>query len=75
MLGIRPRPGGNITGFMFQEASMVGKLMELLTQIAPNVKRAALMYNPETAPYIESYYLPIFGAAVRSFTMARMASL
>jgi putative tryptophan/tyrosine transport system substrate-binding protein len=29
-----PRPGGNPTGFMFQEASMVGKLLELLIEIA-----------------------------------------
>jgi putative ABC transport system substrate-binding protein len=61
-----PRPGGNLTGFMFQEASMVGKLLELLTQIAPGVRRAALMFNPETAPYVESYYLPVFETAARS---------
>jgi putative ABC transport system substrate-binding protein len=61
-----PRPGGNLTGFMFQEASMVGKLLELLTQIAPDIKRAALMFNPDTAPYVESYYLPVFEAAAQS---------
>jgi ABC-type uncharacterized transport system substrate-binding protein len=36
-----PRPGGNITGFIFTEATMGGKRLELLTQIAPGVKRAA----------------------------------
>jgi putative ABC transport system substrate-binding protein len=60
-----PRPGGNLTGFMFQEASMAGKLLELLTEIAPGVKRAMLMFNPETAPYVESYYLTVFDAAAR----------
>jgi putative tryptophan/tyrosine transport system substrate-binding protein len=58
-----PRPGGNLTGFMFQEPVMAGKMLELLTEIAPSVKRAVFMFNPDTAPYIESYYLPSFEAA------------
>jgi putative ABC transport system substrate-binding protein len=36
------RPGGNITGFVFIEASMGGKWLELLTEIAPGVKRVVL---------------------------------
>jgi putative tryptophan/tyrosine transport system substrate-binding protein len=64
------RPGGNLTGFMFQDASVVGKLLELLTEIAPNVKRAALMFNPDTAPYMESYYVPVFEAAARTLKVA-----
>jgi putative ABC transport system substrate-binding protein len=55
---------------MFQEASMASKLLELLTEIAPDVKRAALMFNPETATYVESYYLPVFEAAARSLKVA-----
>jgi putative tryptophan/tyrosine transport system substrate-binding protein len=47
-----PRPGGNITGFMLQEAGMAGKWLELLTEIAPAVRRAALMFNPDTAPHV-----------------------
>jgi putative ABC transport system substrate-binding protein len=35
------RPGGNITGFTNFEASMGGKWLELLTEIAPQLKRAA----------------------------------
>jgi putative tryptophan/tyrosine transport system substrate-binding protein len=65
-----PRPGGNLTGFMFKEASMVGKLLELLIEIAPSVKRAALMFDPDTAPYVASYYLPVFEAASRSLNVA-----
>ena len=53
-----PRPGGNITGFGYLEASMAGKWLELLTEIAPGVKRAAFMFNPDTAPYVGSYFLP-----------------
>ena len=65
-----PRPGGNITGFMLQEAGMAGKWLELLTEIAPAVRRPALMFNPETAPYVRSYYLPLFEAAARSLKVA-----
>jgi putative tryptophan/tyrosine transport system substrate-binding protein len=45
-----PRPGGNITGFITLEASMAGKWLELLTEIAPGIKRVAMIFNPDTAP-------------------------
>ena len=45
---------------------MAGKWLELLTEIAPGVKRAAIMFNPDTAPGGGSYYLPSFEAAARS---------
>ena len=45
------RPGGNITGFSFLEYSMVGKSLEILRQLAPNVHRVAIMFNPATAPH------------------------
>jgi putative ABC transport system substrate-binding protein len=65
-----PRPGGNLTGFIHMEASMGGKWLELLTEIAPGVKRATIMFNPNTAPYAKSYYLPSFEAAAQSFKVA-----
>jgi putative ABC transport system substrate-binding protein len=61
-----PRPGGNITGFISVVAEMAGKWLELLTEIAPGVKRAAAMFNPDTAPFVRSYYLSSFEAAARS---------
>src|SRR5262249_24926126 len=42
------RPGGNITGLTNFEASIGGKLLELLKQVAPGLKRAGIIYNPET---------------------------
>ena len=45
------RPGGNITGFSFLEHSMVGKALEVLKQVSPEVARVAVMFNPETYPY------------------------
>jgi putative tryptophan/tyrosine transport system substrate-binding protein len=60
------RPSGNITGFSNHDASMVGKWLELLTQIAPGIKRTAMMFNPDMSPYVRSYYLPFFEAGARS---------
>ncbi len=59
-----PNPGGNITGFINIEASLGGKWIEVLREVAPSVSRAALMFNPDTAPY-SKYYLEPFEAAAR----------
>jgi putative ABC transport system substrate-binding protein len=58
------RPSGNITGFAQFEASIVGKWLELLSEIAPGLKRAAIMFNPDTFPV--SVYMPSFETAARS---------
>ena len=44
------RPGGNITGFTQFEFSMSGKWLELLKEIAPKVKRVAVMRDVAAAP-------------------------
>ncbi|MGC2078364.1 MAG: ABC transporter substrate-binding protein [Xanthobacteraceae bacterium] len=61
-----PRPGGNITGFADAETAMMGKWLELLTAIAPGLKRVAAMFNPDTASGGGSFFLPPFEAAARS---------
>jgi putative ABC transport system substrate-binding protein len=48
------KPGGNITGFIFMELSLIGKWLEILKQAAPGVTRSTLVFNPDTTPY----YLP-----------------
>jgi putative ABC transport system substrate-binding protein len=58
------QPGGNTTGFANYEASLAGKWLELLSEIAPGLKRAAIMFNPDTAPV--STYMPPFETAARS---------
>jgi putative ABC transport system substrate-binding protein len=63
------RPGGNITGFINYEASMAGKWLELLKQIAPAATRAALIYNPEVAPGGGSYFRAPFAAAAAALGM------
>jgi putative ABC transport system substrate-binding protein len=46
-----PRPGGNITGFAnVAQPGVVGKLVQMLKEIAPGIRRVALMYNPDSVP-------------------------
>src|SRR5262249_56103067 len=40
------RPGGNTTGFTNLEATMGGKWLELLKEIAPRVSRVTAVFNP-----------------------------
>jgi putative ABC transport system substrate-binding protein len=44
------RPSGNLTGFGNYEASLAGKWLELLSEITPGLARAAIIFNPDTAP-------------------------
>src|ERR1700692_1407753 len=53
---------------------MGGKWLELLTEIAPSVKRAAIMFNPDTAPGGGSYFMPSFEGAARSLRVAPIAA-
>lgn len=68
-----PRPGGNITGFINIEASLSGKWIEILKEIQPRITRAALMFNPATAPYIKFYQEP-FEAAARASGIVPIAT-
>jgi putative ABC transport system substrate-binding protein len=58
------QPGGNITGFAVFEASLAGKWLELLSEIAPGLKRTAIMFNPDFASV--SVYMPSVETAARS---------
>jgi putative ABC transport system substrate-binding protein len=59
-------PGGNFTGFINVEASIAGKWLGLLKEVAPALKRAGLMYNPTTATYFDYYLKPFEAAATAS---------
>lgn len=50
------RPGGNISGFLFYENSIVGKWLGMLQEIAPYLTRIAFLGNPNAFPY--GYFLP-----------------
>jgi putative ABC transport system substrate-binding protein len=54
----------HITGFGGSEATLGGKWLELLSEIAPGLKRAAIMFSRDTAS--SSTYVPSFEMAARS---------
>jgi putative ABC transport system substrate-binding protein len=64
IVGRLDRPSGNTTGFGGLEPSLTGKWLELLSEIAPGLKRAAIMFNPDAA--LVSTYVPPFETAARS---------
>ncbi|MGB3657250.1 MAG: ABC transporter substrate-binding protein [Pseudolabrys sp.] len=63
------RPGGNATGFTNYEYSMSGKWVELLKQIAPNVKRVAILRDPTSAAGIGQF------SAIQSAAQSRGVNL
>jgi putative ABC transport system substrate-binding protein len=68
-----PRPGGNVTGLIDIDASMAGKWLGLLKEVAPRVARVAFFFNPVTAPFAE-YYVTPFKAAAASFAVEAIAA-
>ena len=67
------RPGKNITGFTAFEPEITGKWLALLKELAPNVKRAALIFHPES-PFGESFWRAFQVAAPSAgITAVRMA--
>jgi putative ABC transport system substrate-binding protein len=61
-------PGGNVTGFSAFRVSMGRQWIELLKQIAPNVERVLLFFNPETSPQ-SKVFLQSIEAAAASFAV------
>jgi putative tryptophan/tyrosine transport system substrate-binding protein len=68
-------PEGNFTGLIPYEPSLGGKWLELLTDIAPGIKRVTAMFNPDTAPYAISYYLPSLETAARLLKVEPIVAL
>jgi putative tryptophan/tyrosine transport system substrate-binding protein len=63
------KPGGNITGFTAYDFSIGGKWLGLLKQIAPDLARIAVMFNPDTSPQ-SNFFLRSIGAAGSSLGIA-----
>jgi putative tryptophan/tyrosine transport system substrate-binding protein len=66
-------PGGNITGFTNVEAATGGKWLGLLKEIAPSIKRAAFVFNPDTAPGGGKQFLASFEASAGSLGIEPVA--
>jgi putative ABC transport system substrate-binding protein len=64
------RPSGNITGFGNLEATLGGKWLELLSEIAPGLKRAAIMFNPDMGT--ASAFMPSLETAARSLKVEQI---
>ena len=62
-------PGGNVTGFTTFEPSLGGKWLQLLKEIDPQVKRAAILFNPETARNRASPFVREFEAVAASLSI------
>jgi putative ABC transport system substrate-binding protein len=60
------RPSANVTGFASNEASLGGKWLELLSEITPGLKLAAIMFNPDLAT---AAHVPSFETAARSLNI------
>jgi putative ABC transport system substrate-binding protein len=63
------RPGGNTTGFVNIEASVAGKWLELLKEIAPGTTAASILFNPKTALQ-SGYYLKTLKAVAESASIS-----
>jgi putative tryptophan/tyrosine transport system substrate-binding protein len=73
--GIVPRldrPNGNTTGFATFEGSLGGKWLELLSEIAPGLKRVAIIFNPDAAPI--STFMPFLETAAGSLKVASITA-
>jgi putative ABC transport system substrate-binding protein len=59
-------PGGNSTGFVNFEPTIGGKWLELLREVAPQIKRVAMLLNPKTFSGETAHFAQ---SAARSFDM------
>src|SRR5207244_2916464 len=57
------RPGGNVTGFATMELSVVGKMLQTLKEMAPNVTHVSIIYNPDNPTAAAFFARPFESAA------------
>jgi putative ABC transport system substrate-binding protein len=63
------RPGGNATGFAAIEPSLGGKWLELLKEVDPRIRRAAILFNPDAAPDSGSPFVRTFEHSATSLSV------
>lgn len=63
------RPGGNVTGFTTFEPSLAGKWLPLLKELDPQVRRVAVLCNPETTPNLASPFIRAFEETASSLSL------
>ena len=60
------KPGGNVTGVSTREQELLGKRIELMREITPSLRRAAMLANPDS-PGISKLYLESYSEHARKF--------
>jgi putative ABC transport system substrate-binding protein len=63
------RPGSNFTGFANYEPAMTGKWLGLLKDSVPDLRRAALMFDPQTTSAGGAHFWEIFKKAAASMSV------
>jgi len=63
------RPGGNATGFTTFEPSLAGKWLQLLRELDPQIRRVAILCNPETVPNRASPFIREFETAAAALAI------
>ena len=66
------RPGGNLTGLLLYEESIVGKWLGMLKEVAPQMTRTAFVGNSKVATY--HYFLRAAGPFARSLGLELVPS-
>jgi len=66
-------PGGNTTGFHNFEPDLSGKWLEILKEVAPEVRRVAFLHHPQTAAHIR--FLRVIEAASSSAGVTVIAAV
>ena len=61
------QPTGNVTGFTVLHASIAGKYLEMLKEMAPQLARVAIMYNPNSVPAHGEFFSRPFIASATKF--------
>src|SRR5499427_1525050 len=61
------RPGSNMTGFTIFPATITGKYLSMLKEMVPQLVRAAILYNPDSAPAAGTFFLTPFTDAAKEF--------
>jgi putative ABC transport system substrate-binding protein len=70
------RPGGNITGMSEDHSGLHTKLLELVTEILPQAKHIAILWDPQSQTYTRSFQAihslaPSLGLTIRSLELDR----
>jgi putative tryptophan/tyrosine transport system substrate-binding protein len=67
------RPGGNATGFTNAEASLTGKWLGLLKEVAPKMVRVGYLFDPKVAPGGGTYYTSLINTAAAASAVTPVA--